>query len=84
MTHNFFLNLMSILFPILSLILTFVPADFNHFINVIARWFYQRFNVDKSRQQEFNMNTSALRFFGVIGLLFSIAMILLMFYQPAA
>ena len=83
MTHNFFLNLMSVLFPILSLILTFVPDDFNHYINLVARWFYRRFNVSESRQQEFKLNTTALRFFGILGLLFSIAMILLMFYKPS-
>ncbi len=84
MTHNFFLNLMSVLFPILCLILTFVPSDFNHFINAGARWFYRRFNVAESRQQEFSLNTTALRFFGIVGLTFSIAMILLMFYKPSA
>ena len=84
MTHNFFLNLMSVLFPLLCLILTFVPNDFNHYINLAAHWFYRRFNVAEARQQEFALNTTALRFFGIIGLTFSLAMILLMFYKPGA
>ena len=84
MTHNFFLNLMSVLFPLLCLILAFVPDDFNHHINQLARWFYRRFNVAEARQQTFKLNTTALRFFGVTGLIFSLAMIALMFYKPAA
>ncbi|MDH5393146.1 MAG: hypothetical protein OEY11_08180 [Gammaproteobacteria bacterium] len=84
MTHNFFLNLMSIIFPLLCLILAFVPDDFNHYVNLIARWFYRRFNVEKSRQSQFSLNTTALRFFGVIGLLFTLAMLVLIFYTPAA
>ena len=84
MTHNFFLNLMSVLFPLLCLILAFVPDDFNHYINVLARWFYKKFNVDKTRQQEFSLNPVALRFFGILGLIFTVAMILLIFYKPAA
>ena len=84
MTHNFFLNLMSLVFPVLCLILTFVPDDFNHYINVAARWFYRRLSVAEERQQQFTLNTTALRFFGIIGLVFSIAMILLMFYKPNA
>lgn len=84
MTHNFFLNLMSVFFPVLCLILTLVPDDFNQFINVCAGWFYRRFNVDESRQQTFRLNPVALRFFGIIGLLFTVAMVTLMFYRPAA
>jgi len=84
MTHDFFLNLMSVFFPVICLILALVPDDFNHFINVCARWFYRRFNVAEEKQQEFQLNSTALRFFGIIGILFSLAMILLMFYRPAA
>lgn len=84
MTHNFFLNLMSVFFPVLCLILALVPDDFNHFINVCARWLYRRFNVAAERQQVFKLNPVALRFFGIIGLLFTVAMITLMFYRPAA
>lgn len=84
MTHNFFLNLMSVLFPILSLILAFVPNDFNHYLNTVIRWSYRRFGVIKDNQHEFTLNTVALRFFGIIGLTFSLAMILLMFYKPSA
>lgn len=84
MTHDFFLNLMSVLFPVLCLILTFVPDDFNHYINLTARWFYRRFNVDESRQSQFTLNTSALRFFGVAGLIFTLAMLVLIFYKPSA
>jgi len=84
MTHNFFLNLMSVLFPVLCLILTFVPGDFNHYLNLAIRWFYRRFNVKQENRHEFMLNTTALRFFGVIGLTFTVAMILLMFYKPAA
>ncbi|MDH5425124.1 MAG: hypothetical protein OEY29_09035 [Gammaproteobacteria bacterium] len=84
MTHNFFLNLISVLFPILSLILAFVPADFNHYLNSVIRWSYRRFGVTKENQREYILNTVALRAFGIIGLLFSLAMILLMFYKPSA
>lgn len=84
MTHNFFLNLTSVFFPILCLILTFVPNDFNHYLNVVIRWFYSRFSTSEAPKTEFNLNTSALRFFGIIGLTFSLAMILLMFYKPVA
>ncbi|MDH5517514.1 MAG: hypothetical protein OEY36_06805 [Gammaproteobacteria bacterium] len=84
MTHDFFLNLMSVLFPVLCLILTFVPDDFNHYINLAARWFYRRFNVAESRRSEFSLNTRALRLFGVTGLLFTLALLVLIFYRPAA
>lgn len=84
MTHNFFLNLTSVLFPLLCLILAFVPNDFNHYLNILVRWFYRRFNYKESKQQEFTLNTTALRAFGIVGLLFSLAMILLMFYKPSA
>lgn len=84
MTHNFFLNLMSVFFPVLCLILALVPDDFNYFINQIAGWFYKRFNVAEQRRQQFRLNPVALRFFGIIGLLFTLAMIVLMFYRPAA
>lgn len=84
MTHNFFLNLMSVFFPLLCLILAFVPSDFNHYINVVVRWFYRRFSTSGAPKNEFELNTTALRFFGIIGLTFSLAMIVLMFYKPAA
>ena len=84
MTHNFFLNLMTVFFPLLCLILAFVPDDFNHYINVIARWFYKKFNTAPERQQTFVLNPVALRAFGIIGLIFTIAIILLIFYKPAA
>lgn len=82
MTHNFFLNLMSVFFPVLCLVLAFVPDDFNDFINMIANWFYKRFNVAATKRQQFSLNTNALRIFGIIGLLFTLTMILLMFYRP--
>lgn len=84
MTHNFFLNLMSVLFPLLCVLLTFVPGDFNYYLNRIAGWLYNRFNVAKERRATFHLNETALRFFGIIGLIFTIAMIVLMFYRPAA
>lgn len=84
MTHNFFLNLMTVFFPLLCLILAFVPEDFNHYINVVARWIYKKFNVDTTRQQTFALNPVALRAFGIIGLVFTIAIILLIFYKPSA
>jgi len=84
MTHNFFLNLMSVLFPLLCIILAFVPNDFNHYLNIAVHWFYRRFNYKESKQQEFILNTTALRFFGIRGLTLSLAMILLMFYMPSA
>lgn len=84
MTNDFFLNLMSVLFPVLCLILTLVPDDVNYFINTVARWFYRRFNVAEEKRNEFHLNPVALRIFGVIGLLFTLAMVTLMFYRPAA
>lgn len=84
MTHNFFLNLMSVFFPVICLVLTFFPSDFNQLIYTVQQWFYRKSNTPETRRTRLHLNESALRVFGVIGLLFSLAMISLMFFKPAA